>query len=70
MSGQNQAAKELWAQIFSRAAALPNAAMHDPESQSDEDREKSMAEALLEAGARRKSKSALRLTANWRSSPT
>ena len=52
MSGQNEAAKELWAQIFSRAAALPNAAMHDAESQSNDDREKSMAKALLEAGWR------------------
>jgi hypothetical protein len=47
---QNEAAKGLWAQIFGSAATLPDAAMHDPDFQSDWDREKSVAEALAEAG--------------------
>lgn len=50
MTNVNEAAKDLWAQIFSRAAELPDAAMNDPNYQSDEERERILTEAFLKAG--------------------
>jgi hypothetical protein len=35
MKRQNDAARDLWAQIFERAAAEPNATLHVPDEESD-----------------------------------
>ncbi len=50
MKNQNDAARDLWAQIFARAAEEPDATLHRPDGQSEAEQRELMAHALREAG--------------------
>lgn len=50
MKRQNNAARDLWAQIFERAAANLNATMHEPNEKSEAAQRELAAKALKEAG--------------------
>lgn len=50
MKRRNDAARDLWAQIFERAAADPNATLHEPDEEIEAAQRKLTATALKEAG--------------------
>lgn len=50
MKRHNDAARDLWAQIFERAAADPNAALHEPDEESEAAQRELTTTALQEAG--------------------
>ncbi|MEQ9145544.1 MAG: M48 family metalloprotease [Parvibaculaceae bacterium] len=50
MKESNDAARDLWAQIFERAAALPNAALHEPDEKAEAAQSEVVVQALREAG--------------------
>ncbi|WP_417540039.1 hypothetical protein [Marinobacter sp.] len=50
MKQRNDAARDLWAQIFERAVADPNAALHEPDDESEAAQRDLTARALKEAG--------------------
>lgn len=50
MKQQNEAARDLWAQIFERAAADPNATLHEPDEEGETAQRELISRALKEAG--------------------
>ena len=50
MKQQNDAARDLWAQIFERAAADPNATMHETDEEGEAAQREITIQALMEAG--------------------
>lgn len=50
MTKQNDAARDLWAQIFERAAADINATMHEPDEDGDAQQQETLIRAMKEAG--------------------